>query len=87
MGTCPDGCPAPRLMMRVSHSEKNRLTKCDSSVLVDACKRTVHSAVSGRGNMLAGNVASSSDTVRSVKHSGRLAPSHVNSVHAQDSGP
>lgn len=36
-GTCPEGWPAPRLMMRVSHSEKNRLTKCDSSVFVDAC--------------------------------------------------
>lgn len=46
VGTCPDGCPAPRLMMRVSHSEKNRLTKCDSSVLVDACERSVSNAVS-----------------------------------------
>jgi hypothetical protein len=50
VGTCPDGCPAPRLMMRVSHSEKNRLTKCDSSVLVDACKRIVNTAISEGGN-------------------------------------
>jgi len=38
-GTWPEGCPAPRLMMRLSHSEKKRLTKWDSSVFVDACTK------------------------------------------------